>query len=56
MPIELAQIPTILFSTGWTNHQIIMSRCKVITNFVLHSVCANQWQAMEHNPKRRTRA
>ena len=24
----MAQIPTILFSTGWTNHQIIMSRCK----------------------------
>lgn len=28
MPFETAQIPTILFSTGWTNHQIIMNRCK----------------------------
>ena len=28
VPFEMAQIPTILFSTGWTNHQIIMSRCK----------------------------
>lgn len=28
MPIELAQIPSILFSTGWTNHQLIINRCK----------------------------
>ena len=28
VPFETAQIPTILFSTGWTNHQIIMNRCK----------------------------
>jgi len=25
---EMAQIPSILFSTGWTNHQIIMNRCE----------------------------
>ena len=23
----MAQIPSVLFSTGWTNHQIIMNRC-----------------------------
>ena len=28
VPFEMAQIPTILFSIGWTNHQIIMNRCK----------------------------
>lgn len=28
VPFKTAQIPTILFSTGWTNHQIIMIRCK----------------------------
>lgn len=28
VPFEMAQIPVILFSTGWTNHQIIISRCK----------------------------
>ena len=28
MPIELAQIPSVLFATGWSNHQMIMSRCK----------------------------
>lgn len=28
VPIELAQIPTVLFSTGWSNHQLIMSQCK----------------------------
>ena len=26
--IPLAQIPTVLFSTGWSNHQLIMSQCK----------------------------
>ena len=28
VPIEMAQIPNVLFSTGWSNHQLIMSRCK----------------------------
>ena len=28
VPFEMAQIPKVLFATGWTNHQIIMSRCK----------------------------
>ena len=28
VPIKLAQIPNILFSTGWSNHLTIMSRCK----------------------------
>ncbi len=28
VPIRLAQIPNILYSTGWSNHQTIMSRCK----------------------------
>lgn len=28
VPFEMAQIPNVLFSTGWTNHQIIMSKCK----------------------------
>lgn len=32
VPFEMAQIPTILFSIGWTNHQIIMNLAKVITN------------------------
>ena len=26
--IELTQIPNVLFATGWSNHQLIMSRCK----------------------------
>ena len=25
---EMTQIPNVLFATGWTNHQIIMNRCK----------------------------
>ena len=28
VPIKLAQIPNVLFSTGWSNHLTIMSRCK----------------------------
>ena len=28
VPFEMAQIPSVLFATGWTNHQIIMNRCK----------------------------
>ena len=26
--LETAQIPNVLFCTGWTNHQIILNRCK----------------------------
>lgn len=28
MPFEMAQIPNVLFATGWSNHQLIMERCK----------------------------
>ncbi len=28
VPIELAQTPNVLFATGWSNHQLILSRCK----------------------------
>lgn len=28
VPIRLAQIPDILFSVGWSNHQLILNRCK----------------------------
>jgi len=28
VPFEMAQIPKVLFCTGWTNHQIILNRCK----------------------------
>ena len=28
VPFEMAQIPNVLFCTGWTNHQIILNRCK----------------------------
>ena len=28
MSFEMAQIPSVLYSTGWTNHQIIMNRCR----------------------------
>ena len=28
VPIELAQFPSVLFATGWSNHQLIMNQCK----------------------------
>lgn len=28
MPFKVAQIPKVLFATGWSNHQLIMGRCK----------------------------
>ena len=28
VPFEMAQIPHVLFCTGWTNHQIVLNRCK----------------------------
>lgn len=28
VPFEMAQIPNVVVATGWTNHQIILSRCK----------------------------
>lgn len=28
VPIELAQFPSVLFATGWSNHQLIMSQCR----------------------------
>ncbi|MBR1934123.1 MAG: DUF1016 family protein [Prevotella sp.] len=28
VPFEMAQIPSVLLATGWTNHQIILNRCK----------------------------
>lgn len=28
VPIEMAQIPNVLYCTGWTNHQIVLNRCK----------------------------
>ena len=29
VPFEMAQIPSVLFFTGWSNHQIIMNRCRI---------------------------
>ena len=28
VPFEMAQIPSVLFFTGWSNHQLILNRCK----------------------------
>ena len=27
VPLQMAQLPSLLMHTGWTNHQIILQRC-----------------------------
>ena len=39
---EMAQIPQVLFATGWTNHQIIMSRCKTDTERLFYMLYAGK--------------
>lgn len=42
VPFEMAQIPKVLFATGWTNHQIIMSRCKTDTERLFYMLYAGK--------------
>lgn len=28
VPFQMAQLPQVLYATGWTNHQLILNRCK----------------------------
>lgn len=42
VPFEMAQIPQVLFATGWTNHQIIMSRCKTDTERLFYMLYAGK--------------
>jgi hypothetical protein len=40
----MAQIPNVLFSTGWTNHQIIMSKCKTDSERMFYMLYAGREQ------------
>lgn len=42
MPFEMAQIPNVLFATGWTNHQIILNRCKSDTERLFYMLYAGK--------------
>ena len=42
MPFEMAQIPRVLFATGWTNHQIILNRCKSDTERLFYMLYAGK--------------
>ena len=42
VPFEMAQIPNVLFATGWTNHQIILSRCKSDTERLFYMLYAGK--------------
>lgn len=44
VPIELAQIPSVLFATGWSNHQLIMSRCKTNEQRLFYMLYAGREQ------------
>ena len=41
---RMAQIPSVLFSTGWTNHQIIMNRCKTDAERLFYMLYAGKEQ------------
>jgi predicted nuclease of restriction endonuclease-like (RecB) superfamily len=42
VPVEMAQIPNVLFATGWTNHQIILNRCKSDTERLFYMLYAGK--------------
>ena len=41
---EMTQIPSVLFATGWTNHQIIMNRCKNHSERLFYMLYAGKQQ------------
>lgn len=51
-PIELAQIPNILFSTSWTNHQIIMNRCPNYNECLFYMLYAEKKHLMNKQLER----
>ena len=42
VPFEMAQIPNVLVATGWTNHQIILNRCKTDTERLFYMLYAGK--------------
>ena len=44
MPFEMAQIPNVLFATGWSNHQLIMGRCKTNEQRLFYMLYAGREQ------------
>lgn len=52
VPFEMAQIPNILFSTGWTNHQIIMNRCQNYNERLFYMLYAEKEHLMNKQLER----
>ena len=44
VPIELAQIPIVLYATGWSNHQLIMNQCKTDEQRLFYMLYAGREQ------------
>ncbi len=42
VPFEMAPMPNVLLATGWTNHQIILSRCKTDTSRLFYMLYAGR--------------
>lgn len=42
VPFGMAQIPSVLFCTGWTNHQIILNRCETNTERLFYILYAGR--------------
>ena len=37
---EMTQIPSLLFRTGWTNHQLILQRCSTVEQYIFYILYA----------------
>lgn len=48
VPMSLAQIPSVLFSTGWSNHLTIMSRLKTYSERLFYMLYAGH-ENLKHN-------
>ncbi|MBQ9586283.1 MAG: DUF1016 family protein [Bacteroidales bacterium] len=44
VPIESAQIPDVLFATGWSNHQLILNYCKIDEQRLFYMLYAGREQ------------
>ena len=47
VPLEMAQLPSLLLHTGWTNHQIILQRCSSPEEYVFYILYA-EYQKLQN--------
>ena len=49
VPFEMAQIPNVLFCTGWTNHQIVLNSCKTDAERLFYILYAGRERLWKNN-------